>query len=407
MGYYIGGIILSFVFFVLKNTNGVCNFVFSMEGECGLDRREHEIMVFLAIIIFYKNRKAANWMHCLANMFLFCKLANIFLFLRADFIAGIIYICICLVHSVFYPEPACAESESTVIYNNAELYVSLPNLRFAKLDVGKWSQEANRFRINVHPTSKQLPTISLFKEGKEIQRRPAVHNRRALPFVFTKENCILAFDLINLYEECRLRMTKHDKEQLKNEQPKKKCGDPSIGKIFPFFFMSQRYFPKNRKQMRVRKRRERNVLFYELKRKAANERERKRMYSINEAFEKLRRLLPWLSRDRKISKASTLREAIRYIKQLSQLLNGEQLDPENTSAIAVKSGIKQSSLVVPNSDSRLSMKFVELSCSKMPDDYDSITRTEHGTLQGRCSKIWIPSTCEGMMNFENYECFHH
>ncbi|KAM3723252.1 Protein Fer3 [Dirofilaria immitis] len=142
--------------------------------------------------------------------------------------------------------------------------------------------------------------------------------------------------------------------------------------------------------MRVRKRRERNVLFYELKRKAANERERKRMYSINEAFEKLRRLLPWLSRDRKISKASTLREAIRYIKQLSQLLNGEQLDPENTSAIAVKSGIKQSSLVVPNSDSRLSMKFVELSCSKMPDDYDSITRTEHGTLQGRCSKIWIP-----------------
>ncbi|KAM3723250.1 Thioredoxin-related transmembrane protein [Dirofilaria immitis] len=229
-----------------------------MEGECGLDRREHEIMVFLAIIIFYKNRKAANWMHCLANMFLFCKLANIFLFLRADFIAGIIYICICLVHSVFYPEPACAESESTVIYNNAELYEEiqrntkmtwliyfytswspnckhvspvfaelsdrfhLPNLRFAKLDVGKWSQEANRFRINVHPTSKQLPTISLFKEGKEIQRRPAVHNRRALPFVFTKENCILAFDLINLYEECRLRMTKHDKEQLKNEQPKKK-----------------------------------------------------------------------------------------------------------------------------------------------------------------------------------------
>ncbi|VDO35293.1 unnamed protein product [Onchocerca flexuosa] len=121
-GYYIGGIMLSIAFFVLKITNGLCNFVFSMKDECGLDRREHEIMVFLVIMIVYKNRKAANWMHCLANMFLFCKLANIFLFLRADFIAGVIYICICLVHSVFYPEPVCEESESTVIYNNTELY---------------------------------------------------------------------------------------------------------------------------------------------------------------------------------------------------------------------------------------------------------------------------------------------
>ncbi|KAK6102166.1 Thioredoxin family protein [Brugia pahangi] len=253
-GYYIGGIILSFTFFVLKVTVGVCTLVFD---ECGLDRREHEIMIFLAIMVFYKNRKAANWMHCLANMFLFCKLANIFLFLRADLIAGVVYICVCLIHSVFYPEPVCAESERTLIYNNTELYEEiqrnpkiiwlvyfytswspdckhvshvfaelsdrfhLPNLKFAKLDVGKWSQEANRFRINIHPTSKQLPTISLFKQGKEAQRRPTVYNRRAVPFVFTKENCILAFDLINLYEECKSNMTKGEKEQFMNEQSKK------------------------------------------------------------------------------------------------------------------------------------------------------------------------------------------
>ncbi|VDK64616.1 unnamed protein product [Onchocerca ochengi] len=174
--------------------------------------------------------------------------------------------------------------------------------------------------------------------------------------------------------------------------------------------MSQQHFPKNGKQTRAKKRRERNVLFYELKRKAANERERKRMYSINEAFDKLRHLLPRLSRDRKMSKASTLREAIRYIKQLNQLLNGEQINSENTSqqyGIAVKSEITRSSLVIPNSDDHLPMKFVELSCSKIPDDYDSIIRTEYGTVQGRCSKVWIPSTCEEMMNFKNYDCFHH
>ncbi|EFO13519.1 helix-loop-helix DNA-binding domain-containing protein [Loa loa] len=155
----------------------------------------------------------------------------------------------------------------------------------------------------------------------------------------------------------------------------------------------QQYLSKNGKQIRSRKRRERNVLFYELKRKAANERERKRMYSINEAFDKLRHLLPWLSNERKISKASTLREAIRYIKQLNQLLNGdESSNPENTSyTVTVKSETDRSSLIIPYSDGHLPMKFVELSCSKIPDDYDSIIRTEYGTIQGRCSKVWIPS----------------
>lgn len=73
--------------------------------------------------------------------------------------------------------------------------------------------------------------------------------------------------------------------------------------------------------------------------------------SINEAFDKLRHLLPWLSHDRKMSKVTTLREAIRYIKQLSQLLNGEPPSPENTSrAVAAKSETDRPSLIIPNSD---------------------------------------------------------
>uniref|UniRef100_A0A915Q5R2 BHLH domain-containing protein n=1 Tax=Setaria digitata TaxID=48799 RepID=A0A915Q5R2_9BILA len=161
--------------------------------------------------------------------------------------------------------------------------------------------------------------------------------------------------------------------------------------------MSQQYFTRNGKQKRLRKRREQNVLFYELKRKAANERERKRMYSINEAFDKLRQLLPWLTHDRKMSKASTLREAIRYIKQLSQLLNGEEFIAENSlqqQSVAVRSEIERSSLIIPNLDGRLPVKFVELSCSKTQSDYDSIIRTEYGTVQGRCSKVWIPSALQ-------------
>lgn len=73
--------------------------------------------------------------------------------------------------------------------------------------------------------------------------------------------------------------------------------------------------------------------------------------SINEAFDKLRHLLPWLSQDRKMSKARTLREAIRYIKQLSQLVNGEPPSPETRSyAVLRKTETHRSSLIIPNSD---------------------------------------------------------
>ncbi len=63
-------------------------------------------------------------------------------------------------------------------------------MRFGKLDVGRYPKEAEHFRINNHPLSKQLPSISIFKEGVQVERRPAVgSNSRAVPFVFTEVGC--------------------------------------------------------------------------------------------------------------------------------------------------------------------------------------------------------------------------
>jgi hypothetical protein len=59
-------------------------------------QREHEILVFLGVIIFWKNRKATNYLHYLSNVFLFSKLANSFLFLRADPLIGTIYVVIAI-----------------------------------------------------------------------------------------------------------------------------------------------------------------------------------------------------------------------------------------------------------------------------------------------------------------------
>ncbi|XP_059157833.1 pancreas transcription factor 1 subunit alpha-like [Physella acuta] len=56
-------------------------------------------------------------------------------------------------------------------------------------------------------------------------------------------------------------------------------------------------------------------------RKAANMRERRRMKSINDAFEHLRRRIPSnVNADRRLSKVDTLRLAIRYISYLSELV---------------------------------------------------------------------------------------
>ncbi len=57
-----------------------------------------------------------------------------------------------------------------------------------------------------------------------------------------------------------------------------------------------------------------------LKRMAANCRERKRMHTVNSAFDELRELVPTYPSNRKLSKIDTLRLACAYIEDLTALL---------------------------------------------------------------------------------------
>jgi hypothetical protein len=50
-------------------------------------------------------------------------------------------------------------------------------------------------------------------------------------------------------------------------------------------------------------------------------RERKRMQSINDAFEDLRSRIPTLPHEKRLSKVDTLKYAISYIKFLNDLIN--------------------------------------------------------------------------------------
>jgi len=56
------------------------------------------------------------------------------------------------------------------------------------------------------------------------------------------------------------------------------------------------------------------------RRLAANARERRRMNSLNDAFDRLRDVVPSLGNDRKLSKFETLQMAQTYIAALYELL---------------------------------------------------------------------------------------
>lgn len=73
--------------------------------------------------------------------------------------------------------------------------------------MGRYPKEGERFRINTHALSKQLPSVSVIRQGQQVDRRPVIGaNKRAVPFKFTEENCIVEFRLNELHQECKERL---------------------------------------------------------------------------------------------------------------------------------------------------------------------------------------------------------
>ncbi|CAF2718068.1 unnamed protein product [Rotaria sp. Silwood2] len=73
-------------------------------------------------------------------------------------------------------------------------------------------------------------------------------------------------------------------------------------------------------------------------RRAANVRERKRMFSLNEAFDQLREIVPIFAYEKKLSRIETLRLAIIYIAFMTELvLSGKTVDEASLNAKVVLS----------------------------------------------------------------------
>jgi hypothetical protein len=79
---------------------------------------------------------------------------------------------------------------------------------------------------------------------------------------------------------------------------------------------------------------------YKIERHAANVRERKRMLSINSAFEELRYHVPTFPYEKRLSKIDTLRLAIAYIALLRDILMSGR-DPVQYIETSMKNGTKE------------------------------------------------------------------
>ncbi|XP_013391376.1 pancreas transcription factor 1 subunit alpha [Lingula anatina] len=80
---------------------------------------------------------------------------------------------------------------------------------------------------------------------------------------------------------------------------------------------------------KVRRRRKKGAGQQVFQRQAANLRERKRMQSINEAFEGLRAHIPTLPYEKRLSKVDTLKLAIGYISFLTEIVQSDLQSKEN------------------------------------------------------------------------------
>ena len=111
-------------------------------------------------------------------------------------------------------------------------------------------------------------------------------------------------------------------------------------------------------------------------RHAANLRERKRMQSINDAFEGLRTHIPVHPYEKRLSKVDTLRLAIDYIAFLNHLLSSTS-QPDSIHAIPQPSHRFRSHASHPHANNCpvLTRKKIILGCASIPNDENDEGKT--------------------------------
>lgn len=253
--YYIFNILISLSYIICRRTPGICNYLFAVE-ECELDGRETEILFFLVIVVMIRSRKTGSvtMINYLSSSFIYTKVANLILWFYADFIMGIIFAIAFILMGLLLPEPAYSGPDNVIYFRGAgsleeelgrdkrtvwvvafytvwnpacvnfapifaklSMEFGLDNLKFGKVDVGRYPDAGKKYYVNDGSLSKQLPTMVVFKENKEVDRRPMIDSKgKITTFLFSDENIKAAFDLKNLYDSCKSELKK-PKQRVKSD----------------------------------------------------------------------------------------------------------------------------------------------------------------------------------------------
>ncbi|KAK8746905.1 hypothetical protein OTU49_016889 [Cherax quadricarinatus] len=240
--YHVVNLLMSLSFLTSRYVPGLCEVIFPAE-QCGeLTMWESEVLFFMLVIIMFRSRKSGsrNMVAYISVFNMYAKVCNGVLWFTADVVYGIIYVILVIIHFLVVGEPVYQGPEKVIYFQGKELdeelardkhclwYITfftawspacsslapifaklsaeytLDNLKFGKIDVGRYPEAAKHYHINDSTFSLQLPTISFFKEGKEVERRPSLNAQAKFQkFYFTEDNIKAAFDLNNVYAECQ------------------------------------------------------------------------------------------------------------------------------------------------------------------------------------------------------------
>lgn len=247
--YYVISFLLTVAFVVVRKAPGLCEHLASEREDgnsCDFDWRELEILMFLSAIVMMKNRRAFTLEQHIGNIFLFSKVANVILFFRLDFRLGILYVALCLAFVMtckpplyMGPEYIKYFSEKTIdeelqqdsrvtwivefyanwssdcqsfapVFADLSLKYNCAGLRFGKVDVGRYGEVSQRYRVSTSPLAKQLPSLVLFQGSQEIMRRPMIDKKgRAVSWTFNEENIIREFNLNEIFQKSKKLSKRH------------------------------------------------------------------------------------------------------------------------------------------------------------------------------------------------------
>ncbi|XP_012524802.1 thioredoxin-related transmembrane protein 2 homolog [Monomorium pharaonis] len=240
--YYLINILLSISYIASKRLlPGVCNYLFAQDY-CELDTRETEILFFLMTVIMIRTRKTGSvtMINYLTSSFVYTKVANLALWFYADVRMGILFAFIFTLCALVLPEPTYQGPEKVIylrganglqeelqrdttviwlvafytawnpacvtfapIFSELSAEYALEKFKFGKVDVGRYPDAAAKYRVSDASTSKQLPTLILFENGKEVMRRPDAQKGKIVKFLFSLDNVKATFSLNNIYSDCK------------------------------------------------------------------------------------------------------------------------------------------------------------------------------------------------------------